>query len=298
MKALVIAIVFLLIGFNGQSQVREFDKLEMLFAQKHYKRVYRKANNLLDKPEFDYSMMPKYYKSLSMFQLVQNDFWRKRHPEALNEATDLFLEVKRSPDGEKLFNAHMYEITWLKTDMTTWLSDLKRIGLTEDFAKAQSAMSRIFDGIDNTEIPGDITEDAAEDPTLVNVDLSQERSSIVEEAKNHVGVPYVWAGNSPSGFDCSGFTSYVMKQKGIDLPRRSADQFEQSRKLKAKNIQAGDLVFFNNGSGISHVGIVISGKGEPLVMIHASSSKGIIITEVEKSEYWMKRLHGYGTYVN
>ena len=125
-----------------------------------------------------------------------------------------------------------------------------------------------------------------------------ERIKIVATAKEQLGVPYVWAGSSPNGFDCSGFTSYVMKKHGMDLPRRAGDQYESSTKLKAKDAKKGDLVFFNNGSGISHVGIVISDKGEPLVMIHSASSTGIIITEVEKSEYWMKRLHGYGTYVN
>ena len=69
-------------------------------------------------------------------------------------------------------------------------------------------------------------------------------------------------------------------------------------KVKKKNVEKGDLVFFDNGSGVSHVGIVISEKGEPLKMIHSSSSKGIIITDVSKSEYWSKRLHGFGTYLN
>jgi hypothetical protein len=49
--------------------------------------------------------------------------------------------------------------------------------------------------------------------------------------------------------------------------------------------EPGDLVFFDNGSGISHVGIIVSDKGKPLVMIHASSSKGIIITDIEKSDF-------------
>lgn len=279
--------------------MKQFDKLEMLFSQGHYKRVYKKANNLLDKPEFDYSVMPKYYKSISMLQLAQNAYWLKKHPNALNEAQNMFLEVKSSNDGGKLFNAHMYELAWLKSDMTTWASDLKRMGDNDKFVEVQRLMVSIFDGLEEMELPGDVTNELiSEDPQVNSVGSSSNRVGVVNEAKEHMGVPYVWAGNSPSGFDCSGFTSYVMKQEGMDLPRRSSDQYNQSEKLKQKNVQQGDLIFFNNGSGISHVGIVISGKGEPLVMIHSSSSKGIIITEVEKSEYWMKRLHGFGTYIN
>jgi cell wall-associated NlpC family hydrolase len=112
-----------------------------------------------------------------------------------------------------------------------------------------------------------------------------------------LGVPYLWAGSSPEGFDCSGFTSYVFQQKGIELPRRSADQFELSKHIKQKDAKPGDLVFFNSGSGVSHVGIVISKKGESLKMIHSSSSKGIIITDVANSTYWQQRIHGFGTFI-
>ncbi len=89
-----------------------------------------------------------------------------------------------------------------------------------------------------------------------------------------------------------------MKDFGKELSRRSEDQYNEGKKVKEKNVQKGDLVFFSNGSGISHVGIVVSEKGQPIVMIHASSSKGVIITNIESSEYWMKRLHGFATYVN
>ena len=135
------------------------------------------------------------------------------------------------------------------------------------------------------------------DSSLVSVTNGALRDEVIQTAKKQLGVPYVWAGNSPDGFDCSGFTSYVMSKNGGELPRRAADQFNDSEKVKAKNVQPGDLVFFNNGSGVSHVGIVISKNGDPLVMIHSSSSKGIIITNVSESEYWTKRLHGFGTYI-
>ena len=88
-----------------------------------------------------------------------------------------------------------------------------------------------------------------------------------------------------------------MAQNGRNLPRRAVDQYNSSQKIKEKNAQKGDLIFFDNGSGISHVGIVVSDPGEPLTMIHSSSSKGIIITDITKSEYWTKRISGFGTYV-
>jgi len=287
---------------SAQAQQPEFDKLEMLFAQKNYKTVFRKSKQLLDNPSYDYSMLPTYYKSMSMLQLAQNELWLKRHSESINEALELFLKVKNSPNGEKIFNAHMYELSWIKSDLMSWASDLKRSGNQKAFKEIESALKKMYDGIPDLEMldSPEITE-----PMIVNVDEVEEnagstisRNKIVENAQKYLGTPYVWAGSSPSGFDCSGFTSYVMKDFGKELSRRSEDQYNDGKKVKEKNVQKGDLIFFSNGSGISHVGIVVSEKGQPLVMIHASSSKGVIVTDIESSEYWMKRLHGFATYVN
>lgn len=291
-----------IIALSAQAQQPEFDKLEMLFAQKNYKTVFRKSKQLLDNPSYDYSMLPTYYKSMSMLQLAQNELWLKRHSESINEALELFLKVKNSPNGEKIFNAHMYELSWIKSDLMSWASDLKRSGNQKAFKEIESALKKMYDGIPDLEMldSPEITE-----PMIVNVDEVEEnagstisRNKIVENAQKYLGTPYVWAGSSPSGFDCSGFTSYVMKDFGKELSRRSEDQYNDGKKVKEKNVQKGDLIFFSNGSGISHVGIVVSEKGQPLVMIHASSSKGVIVTDIESSEYWMKRLHGFATYVN
>jgi peptidoglycan DL-endopeptidase CwlO len=300
-KSLLILLVGI-IALSAQAQQPEFDKLEMLFAQKNYKTVFRKSKQLLDNPSYDYSMLPTYYKSMSMLQLAQNELWLKRHSESINEALELFLKVKNSPNGEKIFNAHMYELSWIKSDLMSWASDLKRSGNQKAFKEIESALKKMYDGIPDLEMldSPEITE-----PMIVNVDEVEEnagstisRNKIVENAQKYLGTPYVWAGSSPSGFDCSGFTSYVMKDFGKELSRRSEDQYNDGKKVKEKNVQKGDLIFFSNGSGISHVGIVVSEKGQPLVMIHASSSKGVIVTDIESSEYWMKRLHGFATYVN
>jgi hypothetical protein len=291
-----------IISLNAAAQQPEFDKLEMLFAQKHYKAVHRKSILLLDNPSHDYSLLPTYYKSMSMLQLAQNDLWLKRHSQSINEALELFLKVKNSPNGDMLFNAHMYELNWIKADLMSWASDLKRAGNNKAFNEIQAALVKMYDGITDIDV-----EDSPviREPILVENDgelesagSSASRNKIVASAKKYLGTPYVWAGNSPNGFDCSGFTSYVMKDFGKELSRRSEDQYNDGKKVKDKNVQKGDLVFFSNGSGISHVGIVISEKGQPIVMIHASSSKGVIITDIESSEYWTKRVHGFATYVN
>ena len=298
MKGLIL-FVFVTFCFSiGSAQIREFDKLEVLYAQNHYKMVYRKANTLLDIPDYDFSQIPKFYKAISLFQLCQNDIWLIRHPNALEDAAKIFKEIKTSSDGKKVFDAHIYEISFLKHDLISWAEDLKRRGQKVEFERLQKVTLSLFDEIPDIDYQGEIAEKDIVDSENSEKDLySKERDAIVEYAKKQLGVPYVWAGNDPSGFDCSGFTGYVMKEFGKELPRRAVDQFETSRKLKEKNVQKGDLVFFDNGSGISHVGMIVYDKGKPLVMIHASSSKGIIITEIERSDYWLTRLSGFGTYV-
>ncbi len=293
----IVLMLCVLVGMNFQAKAQnpDFDKLEMYFDQGHYKRVYRKSNRLLDNPEYDFSLLPKYYKSLSMMQLSQNEYWSLRHPHVLEDAKELFLEIRQDEDAKKLFASHKYELTWVKNDLVTWAADLKRLGKIEKFESVQEIIDVLFEGMDVLDsMPQGST---AEDPDTTVIANPDYRDEIVITAKKHLGTPYVWAGSSPEGFDCSGFTSYVMSQNGKELPRRAVDQFDAAVKVKEKNVQKGDLVFFDNGSGVSHVGIVISDKGQPLTMIHSSSSQGIIITDITKSDYWTKRLHGFGTFI-
>ena len=71
-----------------------------------------------------------------------------------------------------------------------------------------------------------------------------------------LGVPYVWAGASPSGFDCSGLVMYAYSQVGVSLPHSAAAQYGSGVAVSRDQLQAGDLVFFN---GLGHVGIYIGG---------------------------------------
>ncbi|MFN6085294.1 MAG: hypothetical protein ACK476_10250 [Fluviicola sp.] len=110
----IFVVLFLIIGVNSFAQIKAFDKLEMLYEQGHYGVVYRKADRLLDKPEYDYSYQPEFYKSMAMFHLSEKEFWSQLHPDALQEARKMFLDVKNSPDGGKVFNAHLNQVVELK----------------------------------------------------------------------------------------------------------------------------------------------------------------------------------------
>jgi cell wall-associated NlpC family hydrolase len=85
----------------------------------------------------------------------------------------------------------------------------------------------------------------------------------------YLGTPYVWGGMSPSGFDCSGFTSYVYAQAGVSLPHHAASQFSYGTPVSQDELAPGDLVFFD---GLGHVGIYI-GAGQ---FIHSPHTGDVV----------------------
>lgn len=297
-KNLLLTACVSFISLTSFGQVKALDKLEVLYDQGHYKMVLRRANRLLDQPDYDYSYKPEFYKSLALFQLADQGLWGQFHPKALQEARELFSMVLSSPDGIKVFNTHLNHVSQLKRDLVTKALAYKSEGKQDKYDEIQQILFGLFDRIPDLDVPGEIQPPVVDAPEIKETAAtSKEREEIIKYAKKQLGVPYKWAGVDPNGFDCSGFTSFVMKEFKVTLSRRAEDQYNSSVKVKQKNAQKGDLVFFNNGSGISHVGIIVSAKGEPLTMIHASSSKGVIITNIEESEYWLKRLYAIGTYV-
>ena len=113
-------------------------------------------------------------------------------------------------------------------------------------------------------------------------------ASVVAYAKQYLGYKYVSGGASPTtGFDCSGFTSYVYKHFGITINRTSSAQNSNGTAVSRSNLKEGDIIIFNNSSNtaIGHVGIYIGGN----TFIHAAnSSKGVITTSLSDS-YYSKR---------
>lgn len=115
-------------------------------------------------------------------------------------------------------------------------------------------------------------------------------SQIVETAKKYLGVPYVYGGTSPSGFDCSGFVYYVLKIHGITVSRTCASMYKCGTPINKSDLRPGDLVFFQGTSaaGISHVGIYV-GNGQ---FIH-SPHRGKVVSFADlNSDYYSSHYYG------
>ena len=114
--------------------------------------------------------------------------------------------------------------------------------------------------------------------------LGEEIASYVRE---FIGVPYVWGGESTSGFDCSGLVSFVFGHFGIPLGHSSYDQYDQGTPVSRNSLIPGDLVFFSSdGSGPSHVGIYI-GNGEFV----DAENPGVRVASLDSS-YWSSCYYG------
>jgi len=120
----------------------------------------------------------------------------------------------------------------------------------------------------------------------------KKRKNIVKTAQKYIGTKYRSGGKSEKGFDCSGFSFFVMKENNVALKRSSRDQALQGEPVKIKKLQPGDLIFFASKDRVNHVGIISENQRNKLKMIHASSSRGIVEEDILKSSYWKKRIKG------
>ena len=109
-------------------------------------------------------------------------------------------------------------------------------------------------------------------------------------AKKFLGVPYVWGATGPSKFDCSGFTQWVYRDVGIEIPRVSRDQAKVGQYVRYDELQRGDMVFFDTKKHrkgkVTHVGIYL-GDGD---FIHASSTgKKVVIYNFDRKSFYKER---------
>lgn len=303
MRKLIIISFISILHFSAFGQILEFDQLEMRYDQKQYSTTYKKAKDLMSRPEYDFSYVPRYYLALSKFQLAQNKRWLKRNKFAVEEATETFRELQQTKEGQALLSAHLYEISVLKSDLTHWMYQLNEDGDIKTFNQVKSIIAEFFaDTPEASDMKEDYIKPSGEfdvktpsKPGVVGID---KRDDILRVSEELLGVPYKWAGTTPQGFDCSGFTSYVFdKSMNKTLGRRAEDQYKDARKIKERDVRPGDFIFFSNGGGINHVGIVYSTNNNSIQMIHSSTSVGISVVDIYQSSYWKKRIKGFGTYV-
>ena len=129
---------------------------------------------------------------------------------------------------------------------------------------------------------------APADDSIENTAYSK-RDSLVVFAKKHLGVPYVAAGKSPEGFDCSGFVYYVFHRFNVDVPRSTIDFENFGTDIPIDQVRKGDLILFLSPTRpvIGHMGIVVRPDGMNSDFIHATSGKqmSVVVTSLSTPGY-------------
>lgn len=119
----------------------------------------------------------------------------------------------------------------------------------------------------------------------------QFRSEIVGYAQNFLGLRYRSAGRSPkTGFDCSGFTRFVLVEFGINVSSSSTLQSKQGVKKPLKDVLPGDLVFFGSAGSVHHVALVVENTKDGIICVHSTCSRGIIVENISTSKYWKPKI--------
>lgn len=119
---------------------------------------------------------------------------------------------------------------------------------------------------------------------------SEKRAAVLEYAAQFLGTPYVYGGSTPSGFDCSGFTSYVFANTVGSIPRVAQSQFDATTRVALEDLEPGDLVFFGSSpSSISHVGIYVGDD----TFIHSPHTGEVVKYEPLTGSY-LNRFQGGG----
>lgn len=118
------------------------------------------------------------------------------------------------------------------------------------------------------------------------------RSRITDYAKKFVGTHYKYAGQNPkTGFDCSGFTSYVLREFGVIVSPASGIQASEGRYVALEKVLPGDLIFFGESKNkISHVALVVKRGSDGIVCVHSTTSRGVIVENISQSSYWSTRI--------
>ncbi|MBU6421551.1 MAG: C40 family peptidase [Gammaproteobacteria bacterium] len=117
--------------------------------------------------------------------------------------------------------------------------------------------------------------------------------AIVQLASRELGAPYVYGGDTPRGFDCSGLVYYVFRRAGLAVPRTANDQLYAAHPVSLRDLQPGDLVFFEIAGDIQmHVGIYV-GNG---VFIHAPETGQAVSYARLDDRYWKSRFVGGGRF--
>lgn len=300
----LLLVLFGFFSFQSAAQDRKVDVLEVMYNQQNYRAIVRKSHKLITKNGYEDNELVHLFQATALAQLSLDKKYLNGHPDALMKSSEAFVNYYEL-DKQQGFVQEQSQL----------LEDLRKVYKNSPGLRMKS---EAYDYLMGTPAKPPviikervvIVKNKTGKPVKYNADfkaeavdtvcdlpyLSQE-DKMIAYAKKFIGVPYSYGATGDGGFDCSGYTQYVLGRYGYDLPRSARVQENSVKSIHVSEAKKGDLVFFSSNrkkSHITHVGLVISEPGEDLTMIHASSSQGIVITNIVGNSYWQPKLVAAG----
>ena len=278
----------------------DLNKVEALFNAGKYEKSYKKSEKL--KGESAYYKKAKTYYLLGFSLLnIQNNQAKKlgvfNREKSIISYVMKGVKYQKSNSELKRFKQFFQGFTQLAKKRLLQSKKLRKERewkgiaelLAQQFNDTTPAYWEAHKVIEEAEVKEEVLAAKENEVFVKELLRNSKRDSIIRWARTYIGTPYVFAGVSRKGIDCSGFTSTVLNHFGSNLPHSCKNQATLGK--KTKQYKAGDLALFgyksSNGTvKPSHVGIVISNYPEPLKVIHATSSLGVRIDDVKASSYW------------
>ena len=297
-------VLSVLIQLQSLAQDRKVDVLEVLYNQKNYRSIVRKTTKMIDKKGYEDNELVHLFQAVALAKLSQDKQYTRSKPNTLKESVEAFhnyyeldKQLKFQQESSCLLEdlRLIYQSVPSLSVETEAYSYLERQETKDPVIQRKRLVMVKNKPGKAVEYPNDFKASAVD--TVCEEIYLEEVDKMINYAKKFIGVPYVFGGTGDGGFDCSGYTQFVLGKYGTELPRNAKSQKEFSKPIKIKEVQKGDLLFFSRNRSkhnITHVGIVISEPGEDIVMIHASSSQGIMITNVTTNTYWSPKLVAAG----
>lgn len=244
---------------NGSSSY-----LDIILGSKNMGDLLSRVENITKVISFDQNIISDYKAKKSAIDLKKS---------ALNTENEKLLSLKAANEKE------LADLNKQKADENSLIAQLKQqetkysAQLAADQAAVAASMATIKQI--RSSAPSLKSSTTKSGNSVSSVVASRGGASvssnlILAYASNFLGVPYVWGGTTPSGFDCSGYVQYVFAHFGINLPRVSEDQQNVGKYVSRSDLQPGDLVFFGNPA--HHVGIYV-GNGN---MINAPHTGDVV----------------------
>jgi hypothetical protein len=280
--SITLVFVFSILSY---SQSKYIEKSEKLFQKKKYEKCIKSTTKYIAKGEKTSEL--QFYIVASNLALFHNS----------ESKTQKYSYLKRSIKAwEKLekYNKTNTDYSALEDSIVKDIYSFSEINyIQRNRTKHQYLHKQLAEVFrDTTEIyrilhkPKAIVKEIKIDNSIVDI-----RKQALENAKHVIGVKYKYGGTDSTGFDCSGFTQYVYKSIGIDLPHNANAQSEFGESITLKEAKPGDLIFFGNNRAF-HAGMIFNNKNGKIELIHCVSG-GVHHQNYddENTKYWLGRVY-------